>query len=95
MAEKTKIEKRLSKLEKITNEELNKIQNLISTANKAQIELGGIEVQKHSILHKVATIQDQIVLFRNELNKSYGTNDIDIQTGVINYKKDEQANKKD
>ena len=92
---KTKIEKRLSKPEKVTNEELNKIQNLINTANKAQAELGSIEIQKHNILHQVATVQDQIVLFRNELNKSYGTNDIDIQTGVINYKKDEQANKKD
>ena len=92
---KTKIEKRLSKPEKVTNEELNKIQNLINTANKAQAELGSIEIQKHNILNQVATVQDQIVLFRNELNKSYGTDDIDIKTGVINYKKDEQTNKKD
>ena len=52
-------------------------------------------MQKHNILHQVATVQDQIVLVRNELNKSYGTYDIDIKTGVINYKKDEQTNKKD
>ena len=95
MAKKSKVEKRLSKPEKVTNEELNKIQNLISAANKAQADIGNIEIQKHNILHQVSIIQDQIVLFRSELKKSYGTDDIDIQTGVINYKKNEQTDKKD
>ena len=95
MAKKSKVEKRLSKPEKVTNEELNKIQNLISAANKAQADIGNIEIQKHNILHQIAAIQDQIILFRNELKKSYGTDDIDIQTGVINYKKNEQTDKKD
>ena len=95
MAKKSKVEKRLSKPEKVTNEELNKIQNLISSANKAQIELGGIELQKPRILHQVGYVQDQIVLTKNELKKEYGTDDIDIQTGVINYNKDEQTDKKD
>ena len=95
MAKKSKVEKRLSKPDKFTNEELNKIQNLISAANKAQIDVGGIELQKHNILHQIATIQDQIVLLKDELKKSYGTDDIDIKTGVINYNKDEQTDKKD
>ena len=95
MAKKSKVEKRLSKPEKVTNEELNKIQNLISAANKAQADIGNIEIQKHNILHQIATIQDQIVLFREDMNKAYGTDDIDIKTGVVNYKKDEQTNKKD
>ena len=95
MATKTKVSKRLSKPEKVTNEELNKIQNLISAANKAQADIGNIEIQKHNILHQIAAIQDRIVLFREEMNKAYGTDDVDIKTGVINYKKDEQTNKKD
>ena len=95
MAKKSKVEKRLSKPEKVTNEELNKIQNLISAANKAQADIGNIEIQKHNILHQIAAIQDRIVLFREEMNKAYGTDDVDIKTGVINYKKDEQTNKKD
>ena len=95
MAKKSKVEKRLSKPEKVTNEELNKIQNLISAANKAQADIGNIEIHKHNILHQIAAIQDRIVLFREEMNKAYGTDDVDIKTGVINYKKDEQTNKKD
>ena len=95
MATKTKVKKRLSKPEKVTNEELNKIQNLISTANKAQVDLGSIEIQKHNILHQVEAMQTAITVFRNEMKKTYGTDDIDIQSGVINYNKDEQTNKKD
>jgi len=95
MATKTKVSKRLSKPEKVTNEELNKIQNLISTANKAQVDLGSIEIQKHNILHQVEAMQGAITVFRDEMKKTYGTDDIDIQSGVINYNKDEQTNKKD
>ena len=95
MGKKSKVEKRLSKPERVTNEELNKIQNLIGAANKAQADIGNIEIQKHNILHQIAPIQDQIVLFREDMNKAYGTDDIDIKTGVVNYKKDEQTNKKD
>ena len=34
-------------------------------------------------------------IIKDKLKKSYGTDDIDIQNGVINYKKDEQTDKKD
>ena len=95
MATKTKVSKRLSKPEKITNEELNKIQNLIDSANRAQMQVGTIEVQKNNILNQISIIQNQIASFRNEVRKNYGTDDIDIQTGEINYNKDEQTNKKD
>ena len=94
MATKTKVSKRLSKPEKITNEELNKIQNLIDSANRAQMQVGTIEVQKNNILNQISIIQNQIASFRNEVRKNYGTDDIDIQTGEINYNKDEQTNKK-
>ncbi len=40
-------------------------------------------------------MQTAITVFRNEMKKTYGTDDIDIQSGVINYNKDEQTNKKD
>jgi predicted nucleic acid-binding Zn-ribbon protein len=92
---KTKVEKRLSKPEKVTNEELNKIQNLVSAANKAQADIGNIEIQKHSILHQVESMQHAINVFREKMKKTYGTDDINIQTGVINYNKDEQTDKKD
>ena len=95
MATKTKVSKRLSKPEKITNEELNQIQSLIDAANKSQMQVGGIEIQKSNLLNQIQIIQNQIASFRNEVRKNYGTDDIDIQTGEIKYNKNEQTNKKD
>ena len=95
MAEKTKIEKRLSKPEKVTNEELNKIQTLVGDMNKGQFNLGNLELQKHRILHAISLIQDQFGKVREELKKEYGSDDINIETGVINYNKNGEADKKD
>ena len=82
------------KAEKITDEQLKKVQNVVNTLNRAQLELGMIETKKHSLLHTVMTIQDQLTLMQSEFEKEYGTNDINIQTGEINYK-DGEADKKD
>jgi hypothetical protein len=95
MAEKTKIEKRLSKPEKVTKEELNKIQTLVSDMNKGQFNLGNLELQKHRILHAIAGLQDQFVLLREELKKEYGSDDVNVETGVINYEENGEADKKD
>ena len=95
MAEKTKIEKRLSKPEKVTNEELNKIQTLVGDMNKGQFNLGNLELQKHRILHAIGLLQDQFGKVREELMKEYGSDDVNIETGVINYNKNGEADKKD
>ena len=95
MATKTKVSKRLSKPEKITNEELNKIQNLIDATNRAQMQVGGIEIQKNELLQNISMLRSQINIVRKDFNKTYGTDDIDIQTGKINRNNNEQADKKD
>tara|TARA_R100001594_G_scaffold42947_1_gene75112 strand:- start:348 stop:635 length:288 start_codon:yes stop_codon:yes gene_type:complete len=95
MAEKTKIEKRLSKPEKVTKEELNKIQALVGDMNKGQFNLGNLELQKHRILHAIGLIQEQFGKVREELKKEYGSDDVNIETGVINYNENGEADKKD
>jgi predicted nucleic acid-binding Zn-ribbon protein len=84
------------KPEKITDEQLNKVQNLISSVNKLQIEVGIMESRKHSALHSIANINDKITLLQGEFEKDYGTFDIDIENGTINYPKENgEVNKKD
>ena len=95
MAEKTKIEKRLSKPEKVTKEEFNKIQALVGDMNKGQFNLGNLELQKHRILHAIGLLQDQFGKVREELMKEYGSDDVNIETGVINYNKNGETDKKD
>ncbi len=82
------------KAEKITDEQLKKVQSIVNTLNRAQLELGMMETKKHSLLHTIGTIQDQLTLMQSEFEKEYGTNDINIQTGEINYENG-KTNKED
>ena len=81
--------------EKITDEQLEKIQGIINNLNKIQLDIGMLETRKHGMLHGIAGMQDQLTLMQQELEKDYGTTDIDITNGTINYPENGQADKKD
>jgi len=84
------------KPEKVTDEQLKKVQDLINEINKNQIELGQIETRKHAMLHHVSVLQEGVGKIRDEFEKDYGTADINIQSGIINYQKENgEVNKKD
>ena len=76
------------KPEKITDEQLKKVQGLISSVNKLQIEVGIMESRKHNALHNIAGINDQLTLLQGEFEKDYGTFDINIEDGTINYQEE-------
>ena len=84
------------KPEKITEEQLKEVQNLINDINRSQMELGQIETKKHAILHNVSMLQEGVGKIRDEFEKEYGTADVNIQDGIINYPKENgEADKKD
>ena len=85
-------ELKTEKPSKITNEELNKVQSIVNDLNRAQIEIGSFESKKHNLLHHVATLQEQLNTIQVDLEKTYGTADINIQDGTINHNKNEQTN---
>ena len=76
------------KPEKVTDEQLTNIQDLVDKMNKAQMDIGAIETRKHQALHFIAGINDKLTLLQEELKKEYGTNDVNIQDGIINYPKE-------
>ena len=85
-------ELKAEKPSKITNEELNQVQSVVNDINRAQLEIGNFESKKHNLLHHVSTLQQKINSIQVELEKIYGTVDINIQDGTINHDKDEQTN---
>ena len=88
--------KKVEKATKITNEELNQVQSVINDINRAQLEIGSMEVKKHELMHNIAGLRDELTLLQTEFEKEYGTFDINIQTGIINYPKENgEVNKKD
>jgi hypothetical protein len=79
------------KPEKITAEQLDKVQSTVNNINRAQLEIGSIELKKHEMMHQIAGLRDELTLLQGEFEKDYGTFDINIQDGTINYGDDVKA----
>ena len=71
------------------------MQKAVSGINRTKVELGAIEIQKHSILHAVNEMQSLLQELQQEFKKDYGTTNVNIQDGSIKYEEDGEANKKD
>ena len=87
-----KTKKKAEKATKITNDELNKVQSIINNINRAQLEIGSFETKKHNLLHHVTMLQEELGKLQVQFKTNYGTDDINIQDGTINYEKNEQTN---
>jgi len=83
------------KPEKITDEQLEQVQDIVNKMNRTQLEVGSIELKKHELLHGVAGLRDQLGKLQKDFEKEYGTFDIDIQNGTINYPENGEVNKED
>jgi len=83
------------KPENISKEHLDKMQGIVSGVNKIYLELGRLSATNHSYLHELAGRQDQLTLLQEELRTEYGTDDININNGSINYPENGEADKKD
>ena len=83
------------KPEKITDEQLKKVQNTVNTLNRSQLDIGSMEVKKHELMHQVAGLRDELTVLQNEFQKEYGTFDVNIQDGTIKYPENGEADKKD
>ena len=95
MAKKEKVVDLKPKAEKISEEQLKRVQDTINNINRTQLDMGSIEIQKHEMLHRVAGLRDELSLLQGEFEKEYGTFDVNIQDGTINYPKENgEANKK-
>ena len=45
------------KAEKISKEQLDKVQKTINNINKFQLEIGGMELRKHEMMHSIAGLK--------------------------------------
>ena len=80
---------------KITDEQLKRVQETVNGINRGNLEIGSMEVKKHEMMHGIAGLRDQLKVLQDEFQKEYGTFDVDIQSGTINYTEENgEANKK-
>ena len=79
------------KVEKISAADLSKLQEIANKINGLHFNIGRVESQKHNLLHELALGQDTIKLSQEEMMDKYGSYDINLTDGTINYPEDGQS----
>tara|TARA_Y100000593_G_C4264290_1_gene313920 strand:- start:745 stop:1056 length:312 start_codon:yes stop_codon:yes gene_type:complete len=85
---KTKEIKVKERKEKISKKHLQQMQGLINTINAIQFNIGKMEVQKQQALDEMKTQQKSIGAMQDVLVREYGTFDVNINDGSINWPED-------
>ena len=73
------------KPEKITDQELNKLQSTVKTIDHITVDIGNMEIKKYALIKALENVQNDIQEMRNDFIKEYGTDNINIQDGTISY----------
>jgi len=76
---------------KIKDEQLKKLQEQVNTINQNQLQIGNLEVQKHTLVHNGVELQNQLREIQDELEKEYGKVTVNISTGEYEDIKEEES----
>ena len=68
---------------KITEKQLKQIKEQQEALRQLVENIGGLETQKHSLLHKIAEVNQEVEKLKIKLEKEYGKVSIDLETGEI------------
>ena len=85
MAKKEKVVELKPRVEKISEEHLKEIQQAVNSVNKIYFNLGRIEADKHNMLHGLQSSQQNIGFLQDKLQKEYGSFNINLDNGTINW----------
>ena len=66
---------------KIKEEQLSKIKDQQQKLQTVITEIGLIEAKKHSLLHEIAALNEDINSFKEQLEKEYGAVEINLDSG--------------
>lgn len=79
-------------MSKIKEDQLKKLQELVGTINNLQLQIGGLELQKHQSLHQVSEVQGELNVYQKELESEYGKVSINLQDGTVSEDIQQDAN---
>ena len=79
----------------IKTEELTKLQNLTTILKTTQSQIGTVEVQKHTLLHRFDLLSQELNKFKSELQETYGKININIEDGSYEIIKEDESNTED
>tara|TARA_R100000152_G_C6678080_1_gene112651 strand:- start:435 stop:728 length:294 start_codon:yes stop_codon:yes gene_type:complete len=76
-----------TKAVKIHAKHLKELQNLVNTINAIQFNVGKMEVQKHTALDELKKQQYKVGEMQELLLREYGSYDVNVEDGTINWPK--------
>tara|TARA_R100001463_G_scaffold51013_5_gene101510 strand:+ start:12338 stop:12622 length:285 start_codon:yes stop_codon:yes gene_type:complete len=90
-----KVEDIAKDVKKITGEELKTVQDKVGLINKAQMTVGGLEVQKAAAMEQLQATQQELIVIQNELEEKYGKVSVNLTDGTISEIPEDETDKKD
>lgn len=81
-------------MNKIKEEDLKKLRELIAVTNQGQLQIGQLENQKYAIINELQKIQQEFSNFQAELEKEYGKVSINVEDGTYTEIKEDESDKK-
>ena len=78
--------------DKVSEKHLKEMVEIANKINALQFNIGRLEAQKHKLLHELAMGNDTISLVQDKMMKEYGTYDINLTDGTINWPKEPSSN---
>ena len=93
MGKKEKLVDLKPKVDKISDEHLKQLQEIVNVINNVQFSIGKLEGQKHNLLHELSTLQQDVTDVRDLLKKEYGCEDVNVVDGTINWPKEDSDEK--
>jgi len=79
-------------MSKIKTEELEALQKVVGNINNLQMQIGGVEAQKHELLHAIANENNELQKIQKDLEETYGKVSVNLQDGEIT---EDEPNKED
>ena len=80
---------------KITDEELQIIQEQVQKINNLQMQVGGLEVQKTAALGMINQAQAELSKTQEMLEEKYGKVSVNLTDGTIKEIEEDESNKED
>jgi hypothetical protein len=71
------------KVKSLTSDELTTVQNYVTATNQTQMQIGGLEAQKHELIQQMTMIRSQLQKVQNELQEKYGDVSINLSDGTL------------
>jgi vacuolar-type H+-ATPase subunit D/Vma8 len=70
-------------MKKVTEKELENLQSLVNTINEGQATIGGLELQKQTLIEEVNGLIKQLKKEQAKMEKKYGDVTVNLTTGAI------------